>query len=174
MGKDKPMQYEHIKHPWGAVYDKNSEILILGSLPSPKSRENNFFYGHPKNRFWELISIIFDEPVPVSIEEKITLLARNRIALWDVVEECDIVGASDSSIKNVVPTSIADIISSSKIHKIICNGTKAYDLYCKYQFFETGIDAIKLPSTSPANAAWSLGRLEAVWREELILQKSKT
>ena len=161
------MQYEHIKHPWGAIYDSNSEILILGSLPSPKSREINFFYGHPQNRFWKLMSIIYDEPRLESVDDKKAMLKRNHIALWDVIDECDIEGASDASIKNVVPTSISSVIEGSKIHTVICNGSKAYDLYCKYQLPETGVAAIKLPSTSPANAAWSLDRLESAWREAL-------
>ena len=163
------MQYEHIKHPWGPIYDIDSEILILGSLPSPKSREVNFFYGHPQNRFWRLMSIIYDESKLESVEDKKAMLARNHLALWDVIDECDIEGASDASIKNVVPTSIASVIEDSKIHTIICNGSKAYDLYCKYQLSETGIAAKKLPSTSPANAAWSLNRLESAWREALKL-----
>lgn len=161
------MQYEHIKHPWGAIYDSDSEILILGSLPSPKSREINFFYGHPQNRFWKLMSIIYDEPKLESVDDKKAMLKRNHIALWDVIDECDIEGASDASIKNVVPTSISSVIAGSKIHTVICNGSKAYDLYCKYQLPETGVDAVKLPSTSPANAAWSLERLERAWREAL-------
>ena len=166
------MKYEHIKHPWNAIYDEYSKVLILGSLPSPKSRESDFYYGHPQNRFWKVLAAIFNEAVPQTIEEKQTMLLRNNIAIWDVIDECDIEGASDASIKNVVPTRIKDIIASSQIKKVICNGAKAYELYCKYQLEETAIPAVKLPSTSPANAACKLNTLIDTWRKELITRYS--
>ena len=162
------MPYQHVKHPWGPLYDANSQILILGSFPSPKSRENNFFYGHPQNRFWKVLSSIYDERLPLNIEEKKALLKRNHIALWDVIDECDIEGASDASIKNAVPTRLSELISGSNIRAVFCNGARSYDMYCRYQLADTGIPAVKLPSTSPANAACSFDRLLAAWQQALL------
>lgn len=157
------MEYEHIVHSFEPVYDKASEILILGTLPSVKSRENNFYYGHKQNRFWKVLATLLKEPVPDTIEEKKAMLLAQRIALWDVIQSCDIKGSSDSSIKNVQPTDIGMILEKTNITRIYANGNKAGQLYKRYQFPVTGIEAMVLPSTSPANAAWSLERLCKAW-----------
>lgn len=157
------MEYEHIVHSFEPVYDKDSEILILGTLPSVKSRENNFYYGHKQNRFWKVLATLLKEPVPDTIEEKKAMLLAHRIALWDVIQSCDIKGSSDSSIKNVQPTDIGMILEKTNITRIYANGNKAGQLYKRYQFPVTGRKATVLPSTSPANAAWSLERLCKTW-----------
>lgn len=157
------MEYEHIVHSFEPVYDKASEILILGTLPSVKSRENNFYYGHKQNRFWKVLATLLKEPVPDTIEEKKAMLLAHRIAMWDVIQSCDIKGSSDSSIKNVQPTDIGMILEKTNITRIYANGNKAGQLYKRYQFPVTGIEAMVLPSTSPANAAWSLERLCKAW-----------
>ena len=146
------------------MYDKDSEILILGTLPSVKSRENNFYYGHKQNRFWKVLATLLKEPVPDTIEEKKAVLLAHRIALWDVIQSCDIKGSSDSSIKNVQPTDIGMILEKTNVTQIYANGNKAGQLYKRYQFPVTGIEATVLPSTSPANAAWSLARLCEAWK----------
>lgn len=156
--------YEHIVHPFPPLYDEASKILILGSLPSVKSREQMFFYGHPQNRFWKVMAALTDENVPMTIDEKKELLHKHHIALWDTIYSCDIVGSSDSSIKNVVPTDIEPIINNSKITKIFCNGNTSGKYYKKYQQNNIGIEAVVLPSTSPANAAFSLERLIDAWQ----------
>lgn len=158
------MEYEHIVHSFEPVYDKDSEILILGTLPSVKSRENNFYYGHKQNRFWKVLATLLKEPVPETIEEKKAMLLAHRIALWDVIQSCDIKGSSDSSIKNVQPTDIGMILKKTNVTQIYANGNKAGQLYKRYQFPVTGIEATVLPSTSPANAAWSLARLCEAWK----------
>lgn len=149
------------------VYDENSRILILGSFPSVKSREQQFFYGHKRNRFWKVIADITNEGEPQSIVEKKALLLRKHIALWDVIESCDIEGSSDSTIKDVKPNDLRRILDAADIRKIYCNGAKAYELYKKYIEKKINIKAIKLPSTSTANAAWSLERLEEEWKKIL-------
>ena len=157
------MEYEHIVHSFEPVYDKASEILILGTLPSVKSRENNFYYGHKQNRFWKVLAALLKEPVPDTIEEKKAMLLARRIALWDVIQSCDIKGSSDSSIKNVQPTDIGMILEKTNVTQIYANGNKAGQLYQRYQYPATGRKATVLPSTSPANAAWSLERLCKAW-----------
>lgn len=156
--------YDHIVHPFPPLYDEASEILILGSLPSVKSREQKFFYGHPQNRFWKVMAEILGEEVPVTTEEKSAMLHRHHIALWDTIYSCDIIGSSDSSIKNVVPTDLKPIIEGSKIQKVYCNGATSGKYYKKYQQKILGIEAQVLPSTSPANAAYSRERLLESWR----------
>ena len=157
-------EYEHIVHPFEPLFDKDARILILGSLPSVKSREQNFFYGHPQNRFWKLIAVLYDEPVPQDIEEKRRLILGHDIALWDTIYSCDIIGSSDSSIKNVVPTDLKRIIEHSAVERIYCNGMTSGRYFEKYHEPELGIKAVTLPSTSPANAAWSFDRLLEAWR----------
>ena len=156
-------KYEHIVHPFPPLYNSESRILILGSLPSVKSREQMFFYGHPQNRFWKVIAAVLNEPVPKNIEEKKAMLYRHHVALWDTIYSCDIIGSSDSSIKNVQPTDIGMILEKTNITRIYANGNKAGQLYKRYQFPVTGIESMVLPSTSPANAAWSLERLCEAW-----------
>lgn len=158
------MEYQHITHPFDPIYDCNSRILILGSLPSVKSRENAFYYGHPQNRFWKLLSSLCNASMPESIDEKICLLHSSHIALWDVIQSCDIRGSSDSSIKNVVPTDLRIILKHAEIQNIYANGKTAAALYQKYQMPLTGMMIIPLPSTSPANAAWTMERLCEAWK----------
>ncbi|WP_022819834.1 DNA-deoxyinosine glycosylase [Fusobacterium russii] len=155
-----------IEHPIPATYDKNSKILILGSFPSVKSREYGYFYGHPQNRFWKVISAIFDDKFPETKEEKRKFLLKHRIAAWDVIASCEIKGSSDSSITNVKVNDLREILENSKIQKIFVNGKKAAELYKKYTEPLIKIQAITLPSTSPANAAWNLDKLISAW--ELI------
>ncbi len=134
-------KYEHITHPFPPLYDADSKILILGSLPSVKSREQMFFYGHPQNRFWKVISAVLHENVPTTIEEKKTLLLTHHIALWDTIYSCDIIGSSDSSIKNVVPTDLRTVVEQSKIQHIYCNGRTSGKYFEKYQQKNTGNDS---------------------------------
>ena len=162
-------EFKNITHTFEPVFDENSKILILGTFPSVKSRENHFYYGHPQNRFWKVIAALFEEPVPEGIPEKKALLLKHHIALWDVIAECDIAGSSDSSIKNVVPAELSVILDHAPIRTIYANGAKAYDLYQKYTYPVTGRDIRKLPSTSPANAAFQMERLLEAWEE--ILEK---
>ena len=152
-----------INHPIQPVYDENSKILILGSFPSVKSREQMFFYGHPQNRFWKVVSAVFESPVLETIEEKREFLLSSQIALWDVIYSCDIVGSSDSSIKNVVPNDLNIILSNADIKKIFVNGKTSEKYYNKYIRNEITREAICLPSTSPANAVWTLDCLIKEW-----------
>lgn len=152
-------------HNIAPVFDESSRILILGSFPSVKSRQTQFFYGHPQNRFWKVLAALTDEPVPCTIEEKRALLLKHHIAVWDVIESCEIEGSSDSSIKNVKINPIERILTSAPIERIYCNGAKSFELYKKYCEKNLGKKAIKLPSTSPANAAASLPKLIEKWRE---------
>lgn len=154
-----------IVHPIEPFYQENSKILILGSFPSVKSREQMFFYGHSQNRFWKVISFIFGEKTPNSIDEKKNLLKNNGIALWDVIHSCEISGSSDSSIKDVVPNDISKILENSSVEKIFVNGKTAKAYYDKYIKNITKCDAICLPSTSPANAAWSIDKLIEDWSQ---------
>ena len=154
-----------IQHPIEPVFFFFSNILILGSFQSVKWREEGFFYGHPQNRFWKVLAEIWKESVPITIEEKKSFLLRNHIAVWDVIKSCDIEGSSDSSIKNVVANDIGVIISEANIKQIYVNGKKAQQLYQKYIYPMLQKEAICLPSTSPANAAWSLERLVQEWRK---------
>ena len=156
-----------LTHTFEPIYNKDSRILILGSFPSVKSRENHFYYGHPQNRFWKVIAGVTGKPVPVSIDEKKELLLTSHIAIWDVIASCTIQGSSDSSIRDVVVNDFTHILQDSSIQKIYVNGNKAYELYHKYAEKKTGIEAIKLPSTSPANAAWSVERLCDNWKQIL-------
>lgn len=153
-----------IHHPIEPVYDENSKILILGSFPSVKSRENMFFYGHGQNRFWAVTSKVFNCDEPKTVAEKRAFLLKNRIALWDVIASCDISGSSDSSIKNVVPNDITVILNSADIAKIFVNGKTAEKYYNKFLKNIINREAVCLPSTSPANAAWSVERLVEAWR----------
>lgn len=154
-----------IVHPIPPIYDENSEILILGSFPSVKSREECFFYGHPQNRFWKVIARVLGEKTPATIHEKSTMLLKHNIAVWDVIHSCEIEGSADSSIKNAVPNDLSMILENSKIKKIYVNGKKAEAMYKKYTEKQTGIKAIVLPSTSPANAAWNEDRLYEEWQK---------
>lgn len=155
--------YETHTHEFPPIYDKESRILILGTFPSVKSREQQFYYGHPQNRFWKVLAALTDSPIPSTIPEKKELLLKNHIAVWDVIQSCEIIGSSDTSIRNVVPADIPHILARSAIHSIYGNGTKACQLYDKYILSRTGMPIHPLPSTSPANAAFSLERLIQSW-----------
>ncbi|HCA05474.1 MAG TPA: DNA-deoxyinosine glycosylase, partial [Ruminococcaceae bacterium] len=141
----------------------------LGSFPSVKSREAMFFYGHPQNRFWKLAAALFSEPVPVTVEEKTALILNHNMALWDSIQSCEITGSSDSSVKNVVPNDLSVILENSRVSRVFCNGALSHKMYMKYIFPQTGLEAVKLPSTSPANAAYSLDDLRRHW--EIILKR---
>ena len=157
---------EHIVHPIPPYYNADSHILILGSFPSVKSRESCFFYGHPQNRFWKLMTLLYEGescPPPADIAEKRQLLQKHRIALWDSIHSCDIEGSSDSSICNVQPNDLRVILDAAPIRQIYTNGRKSQEVYDRYCRPVTGRNAICLPSTSPANAAWSLARLAESW-----------
>lgn len=158
------MEREALIHPIPPTYDANSRILILGSFPSPKSRESGYFYGHTQNRFWKVMAALYQEDVPTNVEEKHALLVRNHIAAWDVIQSCTITGASDSSISDVVVNDLRPILETADIRQIFVNGKTAYKHYQKYTIPMIGRDAICLPSTSPANAAWSLEKLIDAWR----------
>ena len=157
------MEYTHITHPFPPLYDATSRILILGSLPSIKSREQMFFYGHPQNRFWPMLATVLGEPIPKAIEEKRQLALLHHIAMWDTIYSCDIKGSSDASIRDVVPTDLKPIIEGSRITQVFCNGKTSGNYYKKYQQQILGIEPIVLPSTSPANAAWKMDRLVEAW-----------
>lgn len=160
--------YQHVVHTFGPLYNEDSGILILGSIPSPASREVGFYYGHPRNRFWQMLADLYGMPLPESIEEKKALVLSRGLALWDVIEECDIIGASDSSVKNAVPTDIPSLLGKTQIRTILCNGALSKKIYDQYQLPRTGIPAQKMPSTSPANAAWSLERLKETWGKAMM------
>ena len=174
-----------IYHPFGPLYNENSRVLILGSFPSVKSREQEFFYGHPQNRFWKVMGALFGSPcscirsdgeekiaegsaegklyVPKTIEEKKALILDNGLALWDSIGSCEITGSSDASIRNVEPNDLRIITGSCDIRAIYCNGKKSLEVYNRYIEPVLGRPAVALPSTSPANAAWSLDRLIEAW-----------
>ena len=178
---------KRIMHPFGPLYNGNSRILILGSFPSVKSREQNFFYGHPQNRFWKVLAALFDRKVPQTIPEKKALILENGLALWDSIASCVITGSSDASIREVRPNDLRIILDSSPIERIYCNGRKSYEMYGRvilnsspieriycngkksYEMYEKyirpelGREAVCLPSTSPANAQWSMERLTDAW-----------
>ena len=152
-----------LTHPFPPLYNQNSKILILGSFPSVKSREQMFFYGHPQNRFWKVMSAVFECDTPVTIDEKKQFLLEHNVALWDVIASCEITGSSDTSIKNVIPNDITEILEAADIKQIFVNGKTAEKYYKKYIEDVTGIKAVCLASTSPANAAWNVERLALSW-----------
>ena len=158
------MEKESLRHPFPAVYAPDSRILILGSFPSVKSREQRFFYGHPQNRFWRVLAAQLGTDVPQSVEEKRAFLLAHRIALWDVIASCEIAGSSDASIRNAMPNDLTPILETASIRQIFTNGGTAHRLYRKYIYPLTGREDIVLPSTSPANAARSLGALVDAWK----------
>lgn len=153
-----------ITHPFPPLYDENSRILILGSFPSVRSREQMFFYGHPQNRFWRVLAAVFGCGVPETVEEKKALLLSRRIALWDVLASCEIEGSADSTIKNPAPNDLSPILRAAPITRIYVNGRTAEKYFQRFTAPEIGRDAVCLPSTSPANAAFSLERLADAWR----------
>lgn len=154
---------EPVIHPIPPVFDSSSKILILGSFPSVKSREGGFFYHHPQNRFWKVLAAVAKEMPADTVEDKTRFLLNHHIALWDVIASCTITGSSDSSIRDVVPNDLSRLLSKSGISQIFCNGSTSFRYYRKYQQPLTGETAVRLPSTSPANASWSLDRLIGAW-----------
>lgn len=152
-----------IQHPFDPLYNENSRVLILGSFPSVKSREQQFFYGHPQNRFWKVIAALFNEKVPSTIPEKKHLILSNGLALWDSIASCEITGSSDASIRNAKTNDLHVILDNCPIKMIICNGKKSYEFYQRYIEKTIEISAICLPSTSPANAVWTLDKLIEAW-----------
>ncbi|KXL52028.1 uracil DNA glycosylase superfamily protein [Anaerotignum neopropionicum] len=163
----KAQTWERVTHSFLPIYNEDSKVLILGTAPSVKSRENNFYYGHPQNRFWRVLAQITAVTLPESVEEKKAFLLSKGIALYDVIESCDIQGSSDSSIRNVVPADLSEIIQTAGRIPVLGNGGTAFRLYQKHQYRQTGIPMILLPSTSPANAAWNLQRLTDAWESKL-------
>ena len=153
------MEYTHVTHNFPPLFAPDSRALILGSIPSPKSREQAFFYGHPQNRFWPVLAAVFGEPAPQTIEDKRSLALRHHIAMWDTLAACDIRGASDTSIRNSVANDLPWLIAQTQVRAVFCTGATSYKYYKKLCQPQTGIEAVCLPSTSPANAAWSKERL---------------
>lgn len=151
-------------HPIKPLFNMDSKVLILGSFPSLKSREQMFFYGHPQNRFWRVLAEVFSCEVPQTVEEKREFILSHNIALWDVIASCEIEGSADSSIRNVVPNDLTQILQSADIKQIFVNGKTAEKFYNKYIKEAIGKEAICLPSTSPANAAWSIEKLVSAWK----------
>ena len=153
-----------VTHSLPPVWDAHSRVLILGTMPSPASRAQGFYYGHPQNRFWRVLAGVFSCKVPQTVEQKKKLVLENRLALWDVIAECEITGSADTSIKNVKPNDIAGIIENTAVSRIFVNGKTAEKYYIRYIEKTVGQKAVCLPSTSPANAAWSLDRLINAWQ----------
>lgn len=168
------MNYQRVYHNFGPLYAADSRVLLLGSMPSPKSREQGFFYGHPQNRFWRVLAAVLGEAAPDSIEDKRTLCLRHQVALWDVLASCEIVGASDAAIRNPVPNNLAPLIQKTQVQAVFTTGATAYQYYQKLCLQQTGLPALKLPSTSPANAAWSLDRLTEAYRVILPYLQDET
>ena len=153
-----------IIHPIPPLFNSSSETLILGSFPSVKSREAAFFYGHPQNRFWAVIAAVYGKEKPLTVEDKKELILSNKLALWDVIAQCEIEGSADSSISDVTANDLSIILENSNVKRIFVNGKTAEKYYNKYTYRKTGIKAICLPSTSPANAAWNIEKLVDVWK----------
>ena len=158
------MEKESLRHPFPAIYAPDSRILILGSFPSVKSREQKFFYGHPQNRFWRIMAALLGTDIPQTTEEKRAFLLAHRIALWDVIASCDIAGSSDASIRNAVPNDLSPILETASVRQIFTNGGTAHRLYRKYIYPLTEREDVVLPSSSPANAARSLDALIDAWQ----------
>lgn len=162
--------HQRISHGFEPVFDARSRVLVLGSFPSVLSRENRFYYGNPRNRFWRVIADVLGEAEPSAddLVGKRAMLLRHGVALWDVVESCEVRGSSDASIRSVIPSDVARITDVAPIRAVLCNGGTAARLYRRWLEPVTGLPAVTLPSTSPANAAWSLPRLTERWREVLL------
>ena len=153
-----------ICHPFPPLYDGNSKILVLGSFPSVKSREQLFFYGHPQYRFWRVTAAVYGAETPKTIPEKKAFLLSHGIALWDVIASCEITGSADSSIKNAVANDLSPIFAEAAIKHIFVNGQTAKRFYDRYTKPVIGREAAVLPSTSPANAAWTFEKLVTAWQ----------
>lgn len=160
-------EHQTIIHPLSPLYNSNSRILILGSFPSVKTREYGFFYGHPQNRFWPLMEILFQTELSRDISERRAFLLDHHIAVYDSIYQCDIIGSSDASIQQVVPSDLSHITQTAAIQEVFCNGATSYKYYQQYHASELGIKGIKLPSTSPANARFRLEDLVQAWSQIL-------
>ena len=167
MKKDKKQTSIRVRHEFGPFYDKESKILILGSIPSPKSREQGFYYGHPQNRFWKVLADVLGETVPETVDERKNMLSKHHIALWDVLDSCEIKGASDTSIKDPVPNDMNVILREADIRAIFTTGAKADELYKKMCYHICGVASIRLPSTSPANCGYSYDKLKEAYSQIL-------
>lgn len=154
---------QRVIHPLEPVFDERSRVLILGTMPSPASRSTAFYYGHPQNRFWKVLARLVGEPVAATNDEKRAQVLRNRIALWDVLASCEIEGASDASIRDARPNDLRRVLDAAPIQAVFCSGAKAHELYVRHCEKACGMGATRLPSTSPANAAWDLDRLVQAW-----------
>lgn len=152
-------------HTFKPIFQSDAKILILGSFPSVKSREQAFYYGHPQNRFWRIIASVTKEDIPQTIADKQALLYRKKIALWDVVYQCEIIGSKDQSIKNEKPNDLSIIFSQAPIQRVYTNGQAAGKLYKKYFQEDMDCEMTVLPSTSPANATYSFERLVQEWQQ---------
>lgn len=159
------MEAGFVTHEFGAFFDEESRVLILGTIPSPKSREQGFYYGHPQNRFWKVLADVLDKKTPQTVEERQIFLKENHIALWDVLESCEIKGASDVSIRNARPNDMNRILQAADIRAIFATGAKAAQLYKKLCFPECGVEAVRLPSTSPANCGCSDEKLREAYSQ---------
>ena len=159
----------HVDHPFDPVFNPDSRILILGSLPSVRSRAEGFYYGHPRNRFWQVLATVYNQPCPADNTARRTMILHHRLALWDVIASCDIEGSSDASVKNAIPVDIMRSMEHASIDRVLCNGALAGKLYKQHLQPLTGIEAVVLPSTSPANASWSMGNLTETWKNALIM-----
>ncbi len=159
--------YIEAVHTFGPVFDADSHILILGSFPSVKSREQGFYYGHPQNRFWRVMAQVLQCNLPQTVEEKTSMLLEHHVALWDVVERCELIGSSDSSIRNVEPVNLQMLLEHSNVHTLFANGKTAGRLYQTLIQPSTGMEITILPSTSPANAAFTFERLVEIWESRI-------
>lgn len=163
--KDKP--YQTIIHPLKPLFGADSRILILGSFPSVKTREYGFFYGHPRNRFWPIMEALFHEELTREIADRRDFLLKHRIAVYDSIAQCDIIGSSDASIQKVIPSDLSEVFQHGSIRQVFCNGAASQKYYKKYHEKLYAIPAIQLPSTSPANAGYSMDDLLAEWKQIL-------
>ena len=161
----------YVEHPFPPVAGPGSHVLILGSFPSVRSREEGFFYGHPRNRFWPLLAALYGEDTPLTIPARRDLILRHGLALWDVIASCRIEGSSDATVRDAVPVDIRRVLEVANIRRVVCNGALSGRLYAQHLQTAVGLEAVVVPSTSPANAAWSLARLLPVWREALDLSQ---
>lgn len=161
----------YVEHPFPPVVGPGSHVLILGSFPSVRSREEGFFYGHPRNRFWPLLAALYGEDTPPDIPARRDLILRHGLALWDVIASCRIEGSSDATVRDAVPVDIRRVLEVADIRRVVCNGTLSGRLYAQHLQMAVGLEATVVPSTSPANAAWSLTRLMPVWRDALDLSQ---
>ena len=160
-------EVRHVTHCIPPTFDEHSRVLVLGSMPSPKSRETGYNYGHPQNRFWRVMAGVLGCEAPKDIPEKRDMLLQNGIALWDSIARCEIEGSSDASIGQVIPNDLSPIFSAADIRQVFCNGKKSWEKYHQYIEPVCGRAAVCLPSTSPANAAWSLEKLTLAWETAL-------